>query len=451
MIDTSMIKLPIADENLYKDEIVKNNIKTLLINEALKTINNTILKDYITKDEVIKNINTYAEKIEVKKGFDFLEDPIYSYNTLFLEPYFFTQTMKNINNINSDLFEYPDLLKISEVIGLTTAFANSDENMCFIIGTSSTKDEYIKGLIANYFATSYKNNDIKEVNYAGKKFATYGTIKCLQLNMISIIALIIGEDSLAEVLVSRQPEQTLAQKIDIITKRKGFGYKFIKQMHSLEKNIKSLEFFLPTIEKDNNFYEEKIKPLIDVLQKYDDHTQLFISSYLENNNYDINQWITILPTKAKEFNFHFNENDIEYIKTLEKSYKEHEKESMKIGKGHLFFSCLATEVPKISSRDGYFYMEDLTFLNKVVTEFNINKVILKEKIKKVDEAVISIIDLLSEKIIPYAIRNSRIALNQKQLEEITLMMTYDNSEITMSKKGQRQMQKVKKKIDKNKK
>ena len=103
------------------------------------------------------------------------------------------------------------------------------------------------------------------------------------------------------------------------------------------------------------------------------------------------------------------------------------------------------------NRDGGFYMEDLTFINRLVTEININKSTWEEKLEKVDDATTRMINLLLEKIIPYAIKNKKINLSPAQLEDILSLVTYEKLDLKSSQKSQNEIKKVKRRIDKSKK
>ena len=70
MKKSSIMTLPdIEDvtEEVMNDESVKQNIRTLLINGAMNVVENTILKNYISKDTITQNINKYTKDIIKKK------------------------------------------------------------------------------------------------------------------------------------------------------------------------------------------------------------------------------------------------------------------------------------------------------------------------------------------------------------------------------------------------
>lgn len=447
MTKSSIINLPEMDditEEMFNDETIINNIKTLLIEGASKVVDNTILRKYISKEEIKKNIEKNAQKISVKNGNIYVGDSIYENDTLIISPIFFSKPIRSVNSQNSDINEYPELLKLLETIGLTTAFADSQDKDIYPFSQTSTKYEYIKELIANYFVTSYDKKEPRDVIFAERKFKAYGVSNCLQLNMISVIACIIGEEALAEVLTSQTPEKTLEEKINAVTGKNNLGKEFITQIKNLDKRSKQLMISEAILQQDYEFFNNKIKPLIDVLKQQSKKMQFFIATSLEQNNYDIDDYINH-HGKIDGLDFKFTGEDIEFIEDLSKRFHGHcnEAEEGKISFTQYFY----TEVPEVKPRDNTWYIDDFSFINKVVTEINVDVAIYNSCAFGLDNSVISLINLLSEKIIPQAMKNKKLNLEPQEFEDMLQLMTYENSEINTSKKGQKQVQKIKKKIN----
>ena len=114
----------------------------------------------------------------------------------------------------------------------------------------------------------------REINFAGRTFDSTGITNCLQLNMMSVVAKIIGEDELAKILISTYPEQDLAAKIDEITKKKGLGKDLVDSLIALNWRSKQLMTMEVVRDIDITFFKEKIEPLINVLKKQNNKIQV---------------------------------------------------------------------------------------------------------------------------------------------------------------------------------
>ena len=447
MQKSSIMSLPDTSDitkEMLRDETTLNNIRTLLINGALNVVNNTILKDYITKEQILENIKKYTQKIEVDK-YGYIGDPNYGWDCFYTSPVLFSKPIRDAHLQNSNLTEYPELLKIIEILGLTTATAFSLDDQCFVIGTQNRKSEHIKSLISNYFATSNQNTEKREINFAGRTFDSTGITNCLQLNMMSVVAKIIGEDELAKILISTYPEKDLAAKIDEITKKKGLGKDLVDSLIALNWRSKQLMTMEVIRDIDITFFKEKMEPLINALKKQNNKMQLFITTFLEQNNYDIEDYI-FHHGETPGLDIRFTKEDIEFIESYNKRFSEHCEQSRNCNIN--FRSYFYTETPKIESRGSLWYEDDFTFVNKVITEMNVNFEAYEETLMKLDNTTTHIIDLFSEKIIPHAMKNKKLSLSPTEFEEMLGLLTFRNSNIAVSNKGTKKVQKVKKKIDK---
>jgi len=446
MKKSSIMTLPdIEDvtEEVMNDESVKQNIRTLLINGAMNVVENTILKNYISKDTITQNINKYTKDIKASH-YEYVGSPSYGWTTLHTSPILFSKPIRNAHLQNSNLTEYPELIKLLEIIGLTTAVAYSKDDQCFIIGTQDTKYEEIKSLIANYFATSTSNIKTREINFAGRTFNSKGVSNCLQVNMISVIAKILGEEELAKILISEYPEKDLAEKINEITKKKNLGEEIVQAIIKLNWKSKQLMGLEALADIDYKFYKEKLQPFIFALEKQGKRMQMFITSFLERNNYDIEDYI-YHHGEVESLDVRFSKEDIEYIQHLNKRFSEHWQQAK--AENTNFPEYFYSETPEVKPRDNGWHEDDFTFVNKAVTEMNIDISSYNKALNNLDNATTTLINLFSEKLIPYAMKNKRINLNPKEFEEMLILMTYQNSDITKSKKGTRKVEKVKKKIE----
>lgn len=447
MEKSSIMTLPdISDvtEEMYQNETTLNNIRTLLINGALNVVNNTILKDYISKEQIEENIRKQTQSIEVDR-YGYIGDPNYGWDSLHTSPILFSKPIRDAHLQNSNLTEYPELLKIIEIIGLTTAMAFSKDNQCFVIGTQQTKDEHIKSLIANYFVTSYQDMEKREINFAGRTFKSSGVTNCLQLNMMSVVAKIIGEEELAKILISTYPEQDLATKIDEITKKKGLGKELVDYFIALNWRSKQLMTMEGITNVDIAFYKEKMEPFINALKQQNNKMQFFITTFLEQNNYDIEDYI-FHHGKIEGLDIRFTKDDIEFIEAYNKRFSEHCELSRNtnINFRHYFY----TETPEIKPSGTLWYEDDFTFVNKVVTEMNVDMEAYNDALARLDKVTIQMIDLFSEKIIPYAMKNKKLSLSPTEFEDMLGFLTFENAQVATSNKGTKKVEKVKKKIEK---
>lgn len=445
MEKSSVINLPEIDDvndEILKDEKIISDIITILISSAANVINNTILKKYISTQQVKENIERHAKKIEIDKGY--VGDAHFGRNTLYISEYFFSKPVRNSIYQNSNLNEYPEMIKLLEIIGLTTAVSDTTEDMGYNIGTNETRDVFIKSLIANYFATSYDKSEKKEISFAERTFKSYAVSNALQVNMIYALSYIIGEDALAEALVSNKTEEVLSNKIDEITNKQGLGKEFIDNIRQLNIISKQLMGHDAQYTETQRFFQEKINPFIKELKNQSTKLQFFITTFLEQNNYDL-----------KDYNFHhhpinvdftFTKDDIEFIEYYLKRFEDHAEQSRKEKTN--FTDFFYTETPEVKPRNNSWYEEDFSFINKIVTEMNIDTYFYNQSRQKLDNATMKCINLLTETIIPKAIKNKRLNQNKEEFENMLSFLTYKNSSIEKSKKGQRQIQKVKKKIDK---
>lgn len=445
MKKSSIMTLPdIEDvtEEVMNDESVKQNIRTLLINGAMNVVENTILKNYISKDTITQNINKYTKDIKASH-YEYVGSPSYGWTTLHTSPILFSKPIRNAHLQNSNLTEYPELIKLLEIIGLTTAVAYSKDDQCFIIGTQDTKHEEIKSLIANYFATSTSDTKTREINFAGRTFNSKGVSNCLQVNMISVIAKILGEEELAKILISEYPEKDLAEKINEITKKKNLGEEIVQAIIKLNWKSKQLMGLEALADMDYKFYREKMQPLIFALEKQGKRMQMFITAFLERNNYDIEDYI-FHHGEVENLDVRFTKEDIEYIQHLNQRFSEHWQQAK--SKNTDFPDYFYSETPEVKPRDDGWHEDDFTFINKAITEMNIDITSYNKALNNLDNAATTLIDLFSEKLIPYAMKNKKINLNPQEFEEMLSLMTYQNSDITKSKKGTKKVEKVKKKI-----
>ena len=120
MKKSSIMTLPdIEDvtEEVMNDESVKQNIRTLLINGAMNVVENTILKNYISKDTITQNINKYTKDIKASH-YEYVGSPSYGWTTLHTSPILFSKPIRNAHLQNSNLTEYPELIKLLENINL---------------------------------------------------------------------------------------------------------------------------------------------------------------------------------------------------------------------------------------------------------------------------------------------------------------------------------------------
>lgn len=451
MEKSSTISLPELDnytEEDLKNSTTINNLRNLLIEKAINVVNNTVLKKYISKDEIKENIEKYARNIIGKEGIDYIGDPIYSWNTLYLSPYFFSEPIKTAHYQNNELHKYQDLIKLLEIIGLTTAVSDTLEDTCFRLGTKNTKDVYIKSLIANYFATSYDKKDKKEINFAGIKFSSYGVSNSIQVNMIYTLASIIGEEALAEALVSLETEKVLKEKIDEKVNKKGTGELFINNLNRLNQASKTMMGAEGLLLSDIDFYQNKILPFIEMLKKENPKRQNFITSFLEEYNYDIEDFQFHHGT-LKDLDINFSKDDIKRIKYYCERFDKHVEDCNK--GGFSIVDYLYVETPQVRPRDGQYHAEDFTFVNKVMTVIFIDEAYYNQSQSELKNSISNLINQFTEVLIPRSIKNKKLNQTPEQFTEMLSYLPYETDAINKSKKGQRQIKKIKKQIDKTKK
>lgn len=441
MEKSSLIELPESEEitdEILKDEKIINNLRTILIASATNVVNNTILRNYVTPKQIKENIEKHAKNIKINKGY--VGDILLKRNTLLLSEIFFTKPVRDSINQNSNLNEYPELIKLLEIIGLTTALSDTHEDMGYNIGTNETRNVYIKSLIANYFATNYDKKEKKLVSFSGRTFHTYAVSNALQVNMIYAISHIVGEETLAKALVSPNTEEVLVNKIDEITKKKGLGNEFIDGLRSLDLASKELMGNEAQSIESEEFFDNRLAPLINALNNQSKKIQFFITTFLEENNYDI-----------EDYNFHhhpidvdftFTKEDIEFIKHYVKRFSEHCEECRKNNTN--FVDFFYTKVPEITPREDGWNESDFSFINKVATEISIDRYFYKSAKRNLDAKATNLINLLTESIIPRAIKSKNLSKTKEEFEEMLSYITYENSSIDRSKKGQRKIAKTKK-------
>ena len=448
MEKSSTISLP--ELNNYTEEDLNNkttitNLRNLLIEKATNVVNNTILKNYISKNEIKENIERYAKVIQGKEGIDYIGDPAYSWNTLYLSPYFFSEPIKTAHFQNNELHKYPELIKLLEIIGLTTVVSDTLEDTCFRIGTKNTKDVFIKSLIANYFATSYDKKDKREVNFAGIKFSSYGVSNSIQVNMIYTLASIIGEESLAEALISQETEKILKEKIDEITNKKGTGETFISNLKNLNYKSKTMMGTEGLLASDIEFYQSKMLPFIEMLKKENPKRQNFITSFLEESNYDIEDFNFHHGT-LKDLDLNFSKDDIKKIKYYCERFSKHVEDCN--NGGYSIVDYLYTETPQVSPRDGQYHADDFTFVNKVMTVIFIDEAYYNQSQNELKNSISNLINQFTEVIIPRSIKNKNLSQTPEEFTEMLSYLPYETDKINTSKKGQRQIKKLKKQINK---
>jgi len=444
-MDNTIMHLPSTeniDPAIFEDEKTLNNIRNILINSANNVVNNTTLSKYITPQQIKENIEKHTKNIEATNTN--AENPIYKRESIGLSYHFFTEPVRNSLSQNSDIDNYPDMIKLLEIVGLATAMSDTREDLGYYIGTCETRNIFLKLLIANYFATDYDKKEKKEINFGIRKFFSYGISNYLELNMIYALSYIIGEETLAKALISTKPEEILINKINEITNKKNLGKEFMDNLHEI--NIESRRLLREKTQyyRSQTFYQEKMNPLIKELAKQNKKMQIFITTFLERNNYDI-----------KDYNFHhspinvdftFNEEDINFIEEYIARFEQHCDDYRKEPTNLIGFFYVTT--PEVQPQANGWDESDFTFINKVMTEINIDNHFFNFIIcRHLDYSVADMANLFAEHLIPYTLKNKSLNISETQLEEMLSFLTYQNSQISNSKKGQRKLQKIKKKIN----
>ncbi|MBQ7105553.1 MAG: hypothetical protein IJN90_06830 [Bacilli bacterium] len=449
MKTSSMIILPEiddVDEKVINSEKSISNIRTLLYEHAIKVVNNTILKKYLTSEEIKARIEKYAKNIKQQEGIHYVGDPTFKKDTVLLSDHFFSSVVRNSTCQNSELNKYPEMIKLLEITGLTVACSNTVEDTPYNIGTQETRDLYLKTLIANYFATNYDKKEKRDIEFAGRTFKSYAVSNALQVNMIYVIASIVKDDILAMTLLSDTPEAFLSQAIDQTTNKKGTGEKLITYLKALNRSSKEMMFSESQMMVTQDFYDNKIYPFIEALKKQNKKMQIFCTTFLESNNFDID-----------DYNFHhmelatdvrFNKDDIEKIKYYINRFTNHCEQSK--GQNTNFIDFFYTETPEVRKREDGWYEDDFSFVNKVVTEMNIDQYFYNTAVKNLDNIATKTMDFITETIIPLSLKNKKLNQTPEEFETMLSYLTFDNCNIEKSKKGQRKINKVKKKLLKNK-
>lgn len=252
------------DENVYE------LIREILIEKAIHVITNTILQNYIKPESVKANIQTYASKIILNPSkITSISDITLGVNEVFLTPHFFTNTIKTIKSHNNDLTLYPRFIKILEIYGLTIAFANTKDKVPYLGTSPYRKDVFIKKLIANHFSSQLPTPQKKSFTFKDYTFQTYATTNEIATNMIAVIAKLLGEEALVEVLINEEPEKILSKKIDELTNKSRLGIDFIQKLRILNNYFDNIlrinenqefykKIFSLKIEEDYNIFIENI-------------------------------------------------------------------------------------------------------------------------------------------------------------------------------------------------
>ena len=73
---------------------------------------------------------------------------------------------------------------------------------------------------------------------------------------------------------------------------------------------------------------------------------------------------------------------------------------------------------------------------------NVDLEAYEETLARLDNATTHIIDLFSEKIIPYAMKNKKLSLSPTEFEEMLGFLTFRNANVSVSNKGTKKVNKM---------
>ena len=447
-MDNTIMHLPSTeniDPAIFEDENTIHNIRNVLINSANNVINNTILAKYITPQQVKENIEKHAKNIKATNTN--AENPLYRRGSIVLSHHFFTDSVRNSLFQNSDINNYPDMIKLLEIIGLATAMSDTIECWSYNIGTCENRSIFLKLLIANYFATSYDKKEKKEINFGDATISSYGISNYVEVNMIYALSYLIGQEALAEVLISKEPETTLINKINEATNQKDLGQTFINNIYDINHTTARLVQEEKIYSLSQKFLHEKIEPLIAELAKENKKMQFFITTFLEHNNYDIQDYN--FHHQPINIDFTFTQEDIQFINKYIERFEKHWKQYRNTPSDLIRFFYIKT--PEVHPQKNGWDEGDFTFINKVVTEINIDQHFQNYNCKSLDYEIINMINFFVESLIPQVLRNKKLSISTQDFEEMLSFLTCQNSYFKCSKKGERKIKKIKKKINKKQK
>jgi len=438
------------------DEKTQRIIREVLIESATRIVENSILKKYITKEQIRKNIEAHTKTISnheyftSEAGIPRFKDS----STIFLHDYFFSTPVLNYKNLNSELYKYPEMLKILEITGLTIAIHQLDyEKM-----NPPERKPIFKYLLANYFVSEYEQTEIKEIILNGKKFKSNSSINSLTINYIKVLSYIIGEDKLIEAMLSKKPKHILISELE----KKGTPHDIASE---LIYNIQAFPYHCNNLireEKRNDFDKtlyNKIYPLYDFINRSIFHNDLDrkkLAEYIKKIDYDRNilfkdkdnedmqpvPWFINLLKSCQSLNL--TKEEKEYIERCEFSFYVmwNNFVSGDLSKEKYLVYYKNEPIPK------QIYLNELQYfhwLNKTLTIMKLDEKHLNEAINRVNEKNSNITNALIN-IIIYASKNNKLNLTTEQFEDILSLITFDNFDLELTKKQEKGLQKTKNKI-----
>jgi len=421
-----MLSLPYFKEStnkLINDEKTLNSICELLIKHAANVIERTSLKKYITEEQIRQNIKSSINCITPFKPNEFDQfQPIYNIDSIAINQQLFT-ILQKINDCQNDILnEYPDLIKILEITGLTLVFNGKYQlpfktDLAKIIANYNTEQNYV---LAIYF--SNKENQIEDI----------------PLNYIKIISYIIGEEELINAIINTDTyphsiSNNLVTKMFRATELYDECMVVTDKIFSLFSDIEQINYYTRKNNITKFLYNYKLKPLKSILEKFGDKKQAFIANSIKVNNYNLDNIPNIKKELLKHGLFlHLDEDEIKYIKESETFFLEKAKDHVNRFENSAYL------------KTGYKNWVLRTTCKSVIDmkEYDQKQLKINNKIEEINEKFITIFASL--------LKYNKLNLTPIEFENILNLMTLKPSDKKAEIKLNKTIKKIKRKIKRTK-
>lgn len=259
-INTPYIKSENRIKKLNKNE--SDFIKKLIIEETIKVLNLHNF-DINLKGKLFENINN----VNIDENINHIAYVKYINNTIFFNSDIFSKDLFSNNNY---LIENPFYKKLFSMAGLITlANQNNSEDINYALST--------------YFITDNKN--IEKIYFNDISYNTYSSFHSISENIIRILSIILGEDSIKKAFVNG--ENNLKKDLNNTINNENLVFKLFTSFNNLLYIKNQIYSDKHTYYLLSGWYYSKVKPLLNekVGYNYIDFDRLRIVNEIENNDF----------------------------------------------------------------------------------------------------------------------------------------------------------------------